>query len=155
MDATDRAIVELLLTDARATQQEIAKKVKLSQPSVADRIRKLEETKVILGYTARVDPRRLGHDITAFIGVSIEHPKYFDTFAKRVLALPGVLECHRVAGPESYLLKVRTQTTSTLDQLLVGQLRTIPGVSSTHTTIVLSSVKEDSHVHHLPMRENL
>jgi len=146
MDATDRAIVELLLTDARATQQEIAKKVKLSQPSVADRIRKLEETKVILGYTARVDPRRLGHDITAFIGVSIEHPKYFDTFAKRVLALPGVLECHRVAGPESYLLKVRTESTSTLDQLLVQNLRTIPGVSSTQTTIVLASVKEDAHV---------
>jgi len=146
MDATDRAIVELLLTDARATQQEIAKKVKLSQPSVADRIRKLEETKVILGYTARVDPRRLGHDITAFIGVSIEHPKYFDTFAKRVLALPGVLECHRVAGPESYLLKVRTESTSTLDQLLVQSLRTIPGVSSTQTTIVLASVKEDAHV---------
>ena len=146
MDATDRAIVDLLLTDARATQQEIAKKVKLSQPSVADRIRKLEETKVILGYTARVDPRRLGHDITAFIGVSIEHPKYFDTFAKRVLALPGVLECHRVAGPESYLLKVRTESTSTLDQLLVQNLRTIPGVSSTQTTIVLASVKEDAHV---------
>jgi Lrp/AsnC family leucine-responsive transcriptional regulator len=146
MDATDRAIVDLLLTDARATQQEIAKKVKLSQPSVADRIRKLEETKVILGYTARVDPRRLGHDITAFIGVSIEHPKYFDTFAKRVLALPGVLECHRVAGPESYLLKVRTESTSTLDQLLVQSLRTIPGVSSTQTTIVLASVKEDAHV---------
>ena len=120
---TDRAIVDLLQADARVTQQEIARKVKLSQPSVADRIRKLEETKVILGYTARVDPRRLGHDITAFIGASIEHPKYFDTFAKRVLALPGVLECHRVAGPESYLLKVRTESTSTLDQLLVQSLR--------------------------------
>jgi Lrp/AsnC family leucine-responsive transcriptional regulator len=146
MDATDRKIVDLLQEDARATQQEIAKKVKLSQPSVADRIRKLEESKVILGYTARVDPRRLGHDITAFIGVSIEHPKYFDTFAKKVLALPGVLECHRVAGPESYLLKVRTESTGTLDQLLVQNLRTIPGVSSTHTTIVLASVKEDARV---------
>src|SRR5579862_2905528 len=108
MDATDRKIVDLLQADCRATQQEIAKKVGLSQPSVADRIRKLEEAKVILGYAARVDPRSLGRDITAFIGVSIEHPKYFETFAKRVLAMPDVLECHRVAGAESYLLKVRT-----------------------------------------------
>jgi Lrp/AsnC family leucine-responsive transcriptional regulator len=146
MDGTDRRIVDLLQEDARLTQQEIAKKVGLSQPSVADRIRKLEEAKVILGYTARVDPRLLGYDITAFIGVSIEHPRYFESFTKRVMATPGILECHRVAGPESYLLKVRTQTTSTLDQLLVEQLRTIPGVSSTHTTIVLSSTKEDSHV---------
>src|SRR5580704_13709952 len=147
MDSTDRKIVDLLQDDCRATQQEIAKKVGLSQPSVADRIRKLEEAQVIVGYTARVDPRRLGHDITAFIGVSIEHPRYFDAFAQRVLAMPGVLECHRVAGPESYLLKVRTQSTGTLDQLLVEQLRTIPGVSSTHTTIVLASIKEHSHIH--------
>jgi Lrp/AsnC family leucine-responsive transcriptional regulator len=147
VDATDLTILDLLQADCRATQQEIAKKVGLSQPSVADRIRKLEEAKVILGYTARVDPRRLGHDITAFIGVSIEHPKYFDMFARRVLAMPDVLECHRVAGPESYLLKVRTRTTGTLDQLLVEGLRTIPGVSSTHTTIVLASIKEHSHIH--------
>jgi Lrp/AsnC family leucine-responsive transcriptional regulator len=146
MDVTDRKIVDLLQADCRATQQEIAKKVGLSQPSVADRIRKLEEAKVILGYTARVDPRALGHDITAFIGVSIEHPKYFDTFARRVLALPDILECHRVAGPESYLLKVRTRTTGTLDQLLVEHVRVIPGVSSTHTTIVLASIKESSQV---------
>ncbi len=146
MDAIDRAILDLLQADARATQQEIARKVGLSQPSVAERIRKLEEAKVILGYTARVDPRQLGHDITAFIGVSIDHPKHFETFARRVLSTPGVLECHRVAGPESYLLKVRTQSTSTLDQLLVEQLRTIPGVSSTQTTIVLASIKEDTHV---------
>jgi Lrp/AsnC family leucine-responsive transcriptional regulator len=146
MDATDRKILDLLQADSRATQQEIAKKVGLSQPSVADRIRKLEEAKVIVGYTARVDPRALGHDITAFIGVSIEHPKYFETFARRVLAMPDVLECHRVAGPESYLLKVRTRTTGTLDRLLVEELRVIPGVSSTQTTIVLASIKESSHV---------
>ncbi len=146
MDATDRKILDLLQADGRATQQEIAKKVGLSQPTVADRIRKLEEAKVILGYAARVDPRQLGCDITAFIGVWIEHPKYFDTFARRVLAMPEVLECHRVAGPESYLLKVRTQTTGTLDELLVERLRVIPGVSSTQTTIVLASIKEDTHV---------
>lgn len=147
MDSTDRKIVDLLQDDCRVTQQEIARQVGLSQPSVADRIRKLEEAKVIVGYVARVDPRALGHDITAFIGVSIEHPKHFDTFARRVLAIPDILECHRVAGPESYLLKVRTRSTSTLDQLLVGQLRVIPGVSSTQTTIVLASIKEDAHVH--------
>ena len=142
----DRKIIDVLQADGRATQLDIARRVGLSQPTVADRIRKLEEAEVILGYAARVDPRSLGLDITAFIGVSIDHPKYFETFARRVLAMPDVLECHRVAGPESYLLKVRTRTTSTLDQLLVEQLRVIPGVASTHTTIVLASIKEDTHV---------
>ncbi len=146
MDAADIQIVELLQRDARATQAEIAKKIGLSQPTVADRIRKLEEAQVILGYTARVDPRKLGKDITAFIGVAIEHPKYFEAFARKVQALPEVLECHRVAGQESYLLKVRSDNTGTLDRLLVEGLRTIPGVTGTQTTIVLASTKEDSHV---------
>jgi Lrp/AsnC family transcriptional regulator, leucine-responsive regulatory protein len=146
MDDIDLKIVDLLQGDARLTQQEVARRVGLSQPSVAERIRKLEEAKVILGYTARVDPRRLGQDITAFIGVVVEHPKYFESFARRVLAMSEVLECHRVAGPESYLLKVRTRTTGTLDELLVEKLRTIPGVARTQTTIVLASAKEETHV---------
>jgi Lrp/AsnC family leucine-responsive transcriptional regulator len=113
---------------------------------VAERIRKLEEAKIITGYVARVDAKKLGNDITAFIGVGIEHPKYFEGFARKVLLMPEVLECHRVAGSDSYLLKVRTQNTSTLDALLVEQLRTIAGVTRTQTTIVLASVKEELRV---------
>jgi Lrp/AsnC family leucine-responsive transcriptional regulator len=99
---------------------------------------------VITGYYARVDPKALGVDITAFIGVGVEHPRYFEKFATQVLAIPDVLECHRVAGDDSYLLKVRTQNTHTLDELLVKRLRIIPGVTRTHTTIVLASTKEDT-----------
>ncbi len=62
-------------------------------------------------------------------------------------ALEEVLECHRVAGADSYLLKVRTENTASLDSLLVETLRTIAGVTRTHTTIVLSSVKETTRVH--------
>src|SRR5262249_44539352 len=127
MDEVDSEIVDLLQADARLTQAQIAKKVGLSQPSVADRIRKLEEQRIITGYAARVDPRMLGKDITAFIGVGIEHPKYFEAFARKVMGLEEVLECHRVAGQDSYLLKVRTENTSTLDQLLTEELRTLPG----------------------------
>lgn len=85
--------------------------------------------------------------MTAFVGVGIEHPKFFENFTKKVLAMPEVLECHRVAGEDSYLLKVRTTNTRRLDQLLVETLRTIPGVTRTFTTIVLSSAKEDARVH--------
>lgn len=143
MDAIDLRILEILQRDARVTQQDIARRVKLSQPSVADRIRKLEARGVIVGYFAKVDPAHLGKDITAFIGVGISHPKYFEQFGKKVMALPDVLECHRVAGNESYLLKIRTENTRSLDRLLIEQLRTIPGVFRTETTLVLSSIKED------------
>jgi Lrp/AsnC family leucine-responsive transcriptional regulator len=146
MDPIDRRLLELLQAQGRSTQLELSKEVGLSQPATADRIRKLEERGFIVGYAARVNAAKLGKDVTAFIGVSIEHPKYFEAFAKKVLSLPAVLECHRVAGNDSYLLKVKTSNTGALDELLVDQLRTIAGVTRTHTTIVLSSVKETTQI---------
>jgi Lrp/AsnC family leucine-responsive transcriptional regulator len=146
MDALDHSILDLLQRDGRATQLEISRTVGLSQPAVAERIRKLEERGVVTGYTARVDAKKLGKDITAFIGVTIEHPKYFEGFAKKVMALPEILEAHRVAGQDSYILKVKTSNTRTLDLLLVETLRMIAGVTKTNTTIVLSSIKEETHV---------
>lgn len=146
VDATDAEIVELLQLDARRTQQDIAHRVKLSQPAVAERIKKLEERGIVIGYGARVDPGKLGQDITAFVGVGISHPKYFEGFAKRVSALPEIQEAHRVAGRDSYLLKIRTTNTRTLDDILVRVLRTIPGVTRTETTVVLASVKEETFV---------
>src|SRR5215813_11951260 len=96
LDAIDYRLLNLLQRDGRITQIELAGAVGLSQPSVADRIRKLEEQQIITGYAAQVDAHRLGKDITAFIGVSIEHPRYFDSFTKKILGLSDVLECHRV-----------------------------------------------------------
>lgn len=152
LDGTDHVIVQRLQADGRTTQLELAREVGLSQPAVAERIRKLEQRGVITGYTARVDAALLGKDITAFIGVAIDHPRHFETFAARVLALDDVLECHRVAGEDSYLLKVKTDNTRTLDALLVGTLRTIPGVTRTDTTIVLASIKEETRIHVSPDR---
>lgn len=146
MDATDHLLVQLLQADGRATQLQLARQIGLSQPATAERIRKLEIAGIITGYAAKVDAAKLGKDVTAYIGVSVEHPKHFDGFAKKVLAMPEVLECHRVAGQDSYLLKVKTRNTATLDTLLVEALRTITGVTRTFTTIVLSSVKEETRV---------
>lgn len=147
LDSIDHLLLQLLQADGRATQLELAREVGLSQPATAERIRKLEDAGVIRGYTARVDASALGKDVTAFIGVGIEHPKYFEGFTKKMLAIPEVLECHRVAGQDSYLLKVKTENTLSLDTLLTETLRVIPGVTRTFTTIALSSVKEDTRVH--------
>lgn len=146
MDAPDLQLVELLQKNGRATQLELAKAVGLSQPAIAERIHKLEKRGIITGYAARVDAGRLGVDVTAFVGVAIEHPRFFQGFAKKVKALAEVLECHRVAGEDSYVLKVKTRNTGTLDHLLVHVLRTIPGVTKTQTTIVLASIKEETYV---------
>src|SRR6185503_15163040 len=146
LDAIDYKLLDLLQQSARATQMEMAAAVGLSQPAVAERMRKLEQSGVITGYTARVDGRKLGKDIIAFIGVRIEHPKYNAGFAKRILALPDVLECHRITGPDSYLLKVVTENTESLDRLISDLLRHIPGVTRTLTTVVTTSIKEGSRI---------
>jgi len=146
LDGIDLKIIELLQQNARATQSEIAAAVGLTQPAVAERIRKLEHESVILGYAARVDGRKLGKDITAFIGVGIDNPRHNAGFARKILSLTDVLECHHVTGQDSYLLKIVTESTESLDRLISEQIRTIPGVTRTQTTIVMSSVKEGSHI---------
>ena len=146
LDTIDYKLLDLLQRSARVTQLEMAAAVGLSQPAVAERMRRLEQEGIITGYTARVDGRKLGKDIIAFIGVRIEHPKYNAGFAKRILALPDVLECHRITGPDSYLLKVVTEDTHSLDRLISDLLRHIPGVTRTLTTVVTSSIKEGSHI---------
>lgn len=152
LDAIDYKLIEILQKNARITQLELAAEVGLSQPAVAERMRKLEQDGVIVAYTAQVDARKLGKDITAFIGVGVSHPKFNPAFAKRIFALPEVLECHHVTGRDSYLLKVKIKNTEELDELISVKLRTIPGVTRTQTTIVLSSVKEGMGIH--PTMEN-
>lgn len=142
LDPIDYKILEILQQSARATQLELAAAVGLSQPAVAERLKKLEQEGVVLGYAAIVNARRLGKDITAFIGVAIDHPKHSAAFARKILAIAEVQECHLVTGQDSYLLKVKTENTETLNRLITGKIRVIPGVTRTQTTLVLQSVKE-------------
>ena len=146
LDPIDYKLLDLLQQNARMTQLEMAAVVGLSQPAVAERMRKLEQEQIITGYSARVDGHKLGKDITAFIGVRIEHPKYNAGFGKRILEIPDVLECHRITGPDSYLLKVVTENTESLDRLISDLLRHIPGVTRTLTTVVTTSIKEGSRI---------
>lgn len=146
IDPIDYKILDLLQHNARMTQSEIAASVGMSQPAVAERLRKLEQDGVIIGYAARVDSRKLGKDITAFIGVRIEHPKYNKEFSRRMIQHKDVLECHRVTGADSYLLKVVTENTESLDRLISETVRVVPGVTRTLTTIVMSSFKESTYI---------
>ena len=141
LDATDRAILELLQEDCKKQLAAIGGKVGLSAPAVAECIHKLEEAGVIAGYTAVLDPRRLGIDVTAFIGVSTDHPRATQKIEQRVAVLGDVLECHHVTGTHTLMLKVRTHSTESLEEL-IGSVRSIEGVSRTETMVVLSTHTE-------------
>jgi Lrp/AsnC family transcriptional regulator, leucine-responsive regulatory protein len=141
MDATDIRLVSLLQASGRVSQNELAHAVGLSAPAVAERIRKLEDRGVIRQYTAIVDPQAIGLGVTAFISVVINGSKYYPVFSQRVTERPEILECHSVTGSGSHLLKVRTDSTTSLERLL-AEIQSWAGVQSTSTSVVLSTSKE-------------
>lgn len=103
-DRIDWRILELLQRNARMTNTEIGKIVGLSQPAVTARIRALEETGVIEGYSARINPRALGQEITAVIRLRTSHEK-ISACLKAFESTPEILEAHRITGEDCFVVK--------------------------------------------------
>jgi Lrp/AsnC family transcriptional regulator, leucine-responsive regulatory protein len=141
LDDIDLRILGLLQEDCRTSLVRLGEQVGLSAPAVLERIKKLEAAHVITGYSAMLDARRLGLDITAFIGVIISHPNLIGDFERQAASLRDVLECHHVTGEYTLLLKVKTANTSTLERL-ISQIRSLAGVGRTETMVVLSTHTE-------------
>ena len=142
MDAIDLQLLTALQRNGRATFADLAQRIGLSPPAVAERIKKLEEKGIIGGYTAVLNAKKVQLDVTAFISVSLSHPRHDPPFVEEISKWGEVLECHHVVGPEDYLLKIKVQDTSALEDLIMNRLRLLEGVTATRTTIVLSTVKE-------------
>lgn len=145
LDDIDIKILEILQESGRKPLSEIATKVRLSPPSVLERVKKLEEKGIIKKFTAILDAKKVGKDITAFIGVSIIHPQYIENFETSIEKFEDILECHHVTGEHTLFLKVKTKDTSTLEQL-IRSIRSIEGVTRTLTSVVLSTKKEDTKI---------
>ncbi len=136
IDERDLEIIAALQEDARATYADIARRVGMSPSTVHDRVRKLEEAGVIKAYKAVVDPEAVGLFVTALVAVMPLDPKQPDDLPERVQELAEVEDCFSVAGEANCILKVRTRTTSDLEDLL-RRIREKAGVQ-TRTTVVLS-----------------
>lgn len=145
LDAIDLQILTILQEHGRIPHVKLGEQVGLSAPSVIERVKKLEDSGVIIGYHAAVDAKRLGKDVTAFIGVSIAHPKTIGLFEETIELVDDVLECHHVTGEHTVLLKVKTVNTSTLEQL-IRTIRLIEGVTRTETMVVLSTRTERTQI---------
>ena len=98
LDARDRHILRLVQQDATLAQAEIARQVGLSTAAVHERLKKLEASGVIRRWTAVVDPAAVGVQVTAFVEVFLEHPRFERAFLERLRELDEVLECHHVTG---------------------------------------------------------
>jgi Lrp/AsnC family leucine-responsive transcriptional regulator len=141
LDRIDLKILFILQNDGRRRLADIAEEVDLSAPAVMERVKKLEAAGVIRGYQALIDGKKVGKDITAFIGVSVGNQRDIDNFAAQMMRYADVLECHHVTGEESFVLKVKAANTAALEKLL-GEIRSVEGVTRTVTKVVLSTAKE-------------
>lgn len=142
MDRIDKEILIILNQFGRASSSEISKRVHLSIPAVAERIRKMDEAGITEYYTVKINRTKADWHIMAFIHVCVDDTENTANFREEMMRFPCVLECHHVAGPYDYLLKVLTDNMTALDDFLSNSLKSIQGVTSSNTTVVLSTIKE-------------
>ena len=137
MDKIDLKIIELLQKNARFPLKHLAEEVFLSTPAVSSRIEKLQEAGIITGYTANINPIKLGYNIKAFINLEVS-PKQKPDFYPFIKSCPNVLECNCVTGKYSMLIKVAYHTTEELDAFI----NEIQKFGNTETHIVFSTAVE-------------
>ncbi len=138
VDELDLRLLDALQRNGRSTFAELGSRVGLKAPAVHDRVKRLEARGFIRGYAARLDARRLGFELAAFVSAYTTADVNYERFHATVASLPEVAEIHSVAGEESFVLKVLTRSTAHLDGFL-SRLKAVPGIGRTKTTIVLTS----------------
>lgn len=144
LDEFDRKIIAVLRDDGRITMTELAQRIGLSKTPCLQRVRRLIDAKIILGFRAIVDPARLGLDHVAFAEVKLSDTREaaLREFNAAVRRIPEVEECHMIASSFDYLLKVRTADIRKYRLVLGEKISSLPHVANTSTFVAMETVKE-------------
>lgn len=135
LDDTGWQILRILQENARVSFAEVGRRVGLSLPAVSERVRRMEEARIITGYRAQVDPHKVGLPLTVFVRLTTT-PQQYPPVRALVAQRSGILECHHVTGGDSFILKAVVGSMAELEELL-GELSFY---GQTVTSIVLSSM---------------
>jgi Lrp/AsnC family transcriptional regulator, leucine-responsive regulatory protein len=138
LDEVDVRLLDLLQESARLSTAELARRVGMSAPGVAERLRRLESSGVICGYTARVDPTQVGYALGAFVRLTPSGPMGTRAKLDEALIRREIVEAHHVVGDDCWILKVLVRDTGHLEELLL----TLSAIGPTTTSIILSSPVE-------------
>ncbi|MBJ3763959.1 Lrp/AsnC ligand binding domain-containing protein [Maribius pontilimi] len=144
LDRFDLAILDILGVDGRISVTELAGRVGLSKSPVQARVKRLEQTGVIAGYRALIDPVRLNREHVAFVEVKLADTREaaLEAFNRAVRLIPEVEQCHMIAGDFDYLLKVRTSDMSSYRELLGSRISVLPHVAQTSTFVAMQAIKD-------------
>ncbi|MSQ99191.1 MAG: winged helix-turn-helix transcriptional regulator [Xanthomonadales bacterium] len=146
LDRTDRQILTILQADGRIANVTLAKMVNLTPTPCLERVRRLEREGYITGYTALLDPKKVGAGLLVFVEISLlrNSPDAFSDFRREASKLTGILECHLVSGNFDYLIKARVKDMDEYRKLLGEKILALPGVSDSRSYVVMEEVKEST-----------
>ncbi|MDC7701167.1 Lrp/AsnC family transcriptional regulator [Vogesella indigofera] len=139
MSDTDRQLIALLRDNARMSVTELAQRLRVSRATVQNRIDKLEQSGVIIGYTVRLKPEAEGHRIRAWMGIAVEGNKA-QAVLQALRGEPHVYALHSTNGRWDIVTELRADTLEQFDRVL-GRIRLIPGIAATETSLLLSTHK--------------
>lgn len=146
MDRIDYTLLEALQADARASLAELGKIIGLSISATNERVKKLVAGGAIRGWSVRLDPRKLGYPVLAFVNVLIDRPENEPGFLDAIGRIDEVQECHHVTGEWNYMLKVRARDPEDLENFIAQRIKTIRGVQRSYMMIALSTAKDREYV---------
>ena len=147
LDIVDLKILNLMQANARISNADLARELEMAPSAVLERVKKLEQKKVILQYTTAINPVAVQQKLLAFIFIkSTEGFASNATTADALAKIPQIQEVHHIAGEDCFLVKVRTEDSASLMDLMRNSLKKIPGILSTKTTIVLETLKETNQL---------
>lgn len=146
MDKIDKEILMHLQEDAKRNTKEISSLVGLSVTPIYERIKKLEQSKVIKSYVALLDNTKVNKKVTAFCQITLsKHQKeLINNFEEKVLSFTEIMECHHVSGNFDFLLKVSLSDINEFHQFINGKLSLVDGISTIQSSFVMNSVKDST-----------
>lgn len=144
LDRIDRNILTELQKDGRISNVELSRRVGLSATPCLERVKRLEKDKYITGYSATVNPAKVGAALLVFVEITLSRkaPDVFEEFSQAVQSLDAIQECHLVSGNFDFLLKTRVSDMSDYRTLLGDTLLRLPQVSESRTFVVMEEVKQ-------------
>lgn len=148
LDYVDRNILDIIQSEGRISNADLAKRIHLSPAATHTRLRRLENEEFIEGYNARINRKKLGINMLCYIHISLQthSSEELEKFRCALREMPEVLECSFVTGDFDYLAKVALKDQGDLERFILKRLTPISGVSRVSTSLIVSEIKSSSNL---------
>ena len=145
-DKIDLEILSLMQENSRISNADIARILKMAPSAVLERVKKLEQKKIIVQYTTRLNPAVLNQNLIAFVYIQANKGIGNRDTGIELAKIAGVQEVHQIAGDHCFLVKVRTANSASLLEMMRNSMNKIPDIMITKTSIVLETTKEEQQL---------